>query len=231
MPTYLVGLPSLSTDWKNTHIALKELRDEWKTIGSAGQENDNDLWNRFQSGQSKFYERRRAFLESRNKEYTSNLRRKEILCREVESLTNSIDWKSAKDTVRALQNDWKQIGRVPWEDANAIWSRFKSACDAVFEMAHNHYDKKREDFVTRMLGVVQRKEERVANLQTSIEYDQELILRWEDTIDNLFEGGRADEIRDSLERKISSVEDKIRSKEDVISELQSAINDIEARIR
>ena len=73
--------------------------------------------------------------------------------------------------------------------------------------------------------------ERVSRLRESIDHDEENISRWRDTIYNLHPGGRADDIRDSLEGKISDVEDRIRDKEQKIREIENDIDDIESNLR
>jgi hypothetical protein len=57
-----------------------------------------------------------------------------------------------------------------------------------------------------------------------------VIARWEETIDNLRPDRRADEIRSSLEQKISEVSDKVASKRSRLHELEGAIEDIRAKL-
>jgi chromosome segregation ATPase len=75
-----------------------------------------------------------------------------------------------------------------------------------------------------------RKRQQAERLRESIEHDEGNVSRWQDTIYNLRPGGRADEIRDDLESRISDVEDKIRSKRRRLDELEDSISDIEARL-
>ena len=56
------------------------------------------------------------------------------------------------------------------------------------------------------------------------------LHRPDDTLYNLRPGGRADEIRDDLESRISDVEDKIWSKRHRLDELEDSISDIETRL-
>ena len=81
-----------------------------------------------------------------------------------------------------------------------------------------------------MQDALERKCEQAARLESSIAHDEANVDRWQDTIHNLHDGGRADEIRDSLESRISDVESRIRSKQDRVRELEDAIRDIENKL-
>jgi hypothetical protein len=222
---------STSTDWKATSERMKELQAQWKEIGSAGRKYEDDLWRRFRSAQDRFFERRNSFYEKFKSELKENLRRKERLCESAESLTSSNDLKSAKEEIKVLQAEWKEIGHVPREYVENLWQRFRKACDEVFERAREEYERKHAEWRSNLQDAIERKRQQIKNLSESVAHDEGLVERWQDTINNLYDGGKADEIRDSLESKISDVEDKIRSKESRISELQDAIQDMESKLR
>lgn len=46
---------------------------------------------------------------------------------------NSEEWKKATDELIALQARWKEIGAVSRRHSDAIWKRFRAACDKFFE--------------------------------------------------------------------------------------------------
>jgi len=158
------------------------------------------------------------------------MRQKERLIASAESLAHSSDLKLARERVKELQREWKRIGHVPREHADDLWRQFRSACDEVFERSREEYEKKHANWMSKSEDVVSRKREQVQRLRESIEHDEALIDHWQDVIYNLNDGGRADEIRDAMEDKISSVESKIKSKGNRISELEDAIRDIESKL-
>lgn len=129
-----------------------------------------------------------------------------------------------------MQEKWKGIGHVPRDRADAIWDRFRHACDRVFEHARHERERKQEEWRDKMREALDRKRQQAARLRESIEHDEGNISRWQDTIYNLRPGGRADEIRDDLESRISDVEDRIRSKRHRLDELEDTISDIESRL-
>jgi hypothetical protein len=209
-----------STDWKTTSDALRALMEEWKTLGSAGRENDDPLWTRFRGAQQKFYDGRSSAFAEREVSHKENVRIKEELCEQAEAIALREDMRGAIQDVIALQATWKTVGFIPREKSDELWQRFKRACDAVF----SHVDTDRQDRVkTREQGTqdaASRKREQYQRLNESIAHDQANINRWRDTISSIGGGGRADQIRDELENRVIEVLDRVRVKQQRAEELQ-----------
>jgi hypothetical protein len=58
---------------------------------------------------------------------------KEALCAEAESLKDSTEWKATIEKVKALQARWKASPPAPRHLDQALWQRFRAACDGFFE--------------------------------------------------------------------------------------------------
>ena len=52
---------------------------------------------------------------------------------------NSEEWKKTTDELIALQTRWKQIGAVSRRHSEAVWKRFRAACDRFFERKAAHF--------------------------------------------------------------------------------------------
>ena len=61
-----------------------------------------------------------------------NLEKKLSLIEQAEALKSSTEWKKATDQFIALQKQWKEIGAVPRKKSEALWKRFRAACDEYF---------------------------------------------------------------------------------------------------
>jgi hypothetical protein len=59
---------------------------------------------------------------------------------QVEGLTDSTNWESAAAEIRRLQNEWKTIGPVKRSRSEAIWRRFRAACDQFFARYAQRHD-------------------------------------------------------------------------------------------
>jgi hypothetical protein len=90
-------------------------------------------WKRFRDACDRFFTRRNADLSERKETWTANLAKKEALCARAEELAASREWDRAASEIRRLQADWKTIGPVRRSKSEAIWQRFRTACDTFFD--------------------------------------------------------------------------------------------------
>jgi hypothetical protein len=130
---------SQSTDWIKTAEAIKSLQAEWKKVGPAPRAAEKALWERFHAACDAFFTRRREDLQHRKEEWSTNLARKEALCAQAEALAETTDWAKGIEEIKRLQVEWKTIGPVRKTKADAIWARFRAACDLFFER-YQHRD-------------------------------------------------------------------------------------------
>jgi hypothetical protein len=126
-----------STDWVRTAESIKQLQAEWKTIGAVTRGHEKAVWERFRAACDKFFTRRQDDLKERKHEWAGNLARKEALITEAEQLAQSTEWDKAASRIKQLQIEWKKIGPVRKNKSEAVWQRFRTACDTFFERFKN----------------------------------------------------------------------------------------------
>ena len=124
---------SESTDWLKTAQRLTALQAEWKTLGPVPRKEQQALWGRLRQACSAFFTRRKADLAGRKQEWAANYEKKEALCVRVEALLEAEDLKAAIEEVKQIQREWKTIGPVRRNRSDAVWQRFRKACDGVFD--------------------------------------------------------------------------------------------------
>src|SRR2546428_7945881 len=112
---------------------LKSIQAEWKSIGPARPAQDRALWERFRKACNHFFTRRKEDLKERRHELARNRQTKEALCVQAEAMVESTDWQATVAAFKKLQADWKTVGAVAWKDSEALWRRFRGACDRFFE--------------------------------------------------------------------------------------------------
>ncbi len=122
-----------STDWVKTATEIQALQAEWKGIGPVARGHEKAIWERFRAACDRFFTRRQEDLKRRKEEWSSNLTRKEALCAKAEALAESTEWESAAAQFKQLQAEWKTIGPVRKSRSEAIWQRFRAACDRFFD--------------------------------------------------------------------------------------------------
>jgi hypothetical protein len=97
------------------------------------------IWERFRAACDHFFTRRQEDLKHRKEMWAANLARKEALCEKAESLADSTEWDATAAVVRQLQAEWKTVGPVRKSKSDAVWQRFRTACDRFFDR-YKHRD-------------------------------------------------------------------------------------------
>jgi hypothetical protein len=128
-----------STEWVKTAAEIQKLQAEWKTIGPVTRGNEKAIWERFRAACDRFFTRRQEDLKKRKDEWSTNLARKEELCARAEALADSTDWEKTAAELKQLQAEWKTIGPVRKSKSEAVWQRFRTACDRFFDR-YKHRD-------------------------------------------------------------------------------------------
>jgi hypothetical protein len=123
-----------STDFQKTANRLKAMQDEWNELGPVPREAGDGVWKKFRAACDRFFDARKAAFAEADEERAANLKKKELLCEQVEALSAAItdDHQGAMETVKKLQAEWKNVGHVPKDKSDAIWKRFRTACDKIF---------------------------------------------------------------------------------------------------
>jgi hypothetical protein len=122
-----------STDWVKTAEEFKKLQAEWQAVGPVPRQDTRETWRRFREACDRFFTRRNADLAERKETWAANLARKEALIARAEELAMSTDWDRTAAEIRKLQADWKASGPVRRNKSEAVWQRFRAACDTFFD--------------------------------------------------------------------------------------------------
>ena len=110
-------------DWTEGSQFAKELRDQWKKVGSARRSDEDKLWQEFNGCINSFYDK----FES---ERPGNLIKKTALCQQIEELlsdlSDDVNFRDLNNKVTAIKKSWDETGPVPKENDNEIWDRFNA---------------------------------------------------------------------------------------------------------
>jgi hypothetical protein len=122
-----------STDWIKTADELKKLQLEWQAIGPVPRPETRVVWKRFREACDQFFTRRNEDLAQRKEVWAANQAKKEALCARAEELAESREWERSASEIRRLQAEWKTVGPVRRSKSEALWQRFRAACDRFFD--------------------------------------------------------------------------------------------------
>lgn len=132
-------------EWNEKTDEILKIQKVWKTIGMVPKKHNQPIYERFRSACNVFFDKKHDFFKTLHGEREDNLQKKTDLCIQAEALKDSTDWNKTRDALIELQKQWKQIGPVPKKDSDAVWKRFRAACDHFFTARNEHFKNKKEN--------------------------------------------------------------------------------------
>ena len=130
--------------WEEKTQAILAMQERWKSVGFASRKNNTVLFERFRQSCDAFFAAKAEYFKKAKESLNANLEKKRALCEKAEALKDSTDWKTATDTLVALQKEWKQTGPVAKKHSDLVWKRFNEACDYFFEQKKKAMSSNRE---------------------------------------------------------------------------------------
>ncbi|HET9657956.1 MAG TPA: DUF349 domain-containing protein [Kineosporiaceae bacterium] len=165
---------STSTDWAGTASAYRDLMNRWKAAGRAARKDDDALWTRFRAAQDAFFAARNTAAAETDNEFRENLVAKEELLVEAEALLPVGDVQAARTALRALQERWEAVGRVPRADLGRIEGRLRTVEQAVRDAEQERWARtnpqaraRAEDAVTQLETTIQSLRQRLERARTA----------------------------------------------------------------
>jgi len=128
-----------SSKWKATGEVMDELMQEWKLAGSAGREQDEELWGRFNEARRTFFGRRDAHFAELKKSRAAAREVKQSLIARAEELAPSTDYEGTFVEMQTLLDEWKRAGSAGRDIDDQLWERFRAARDPFFDRRKTHF--------------------------------------------------------------------------------------------
>ena len=116
---------------------LQKNHARWREIGPVPRENRDEVWDRFKLATSVINKKHQEYHSRLKESLHENLEKKADLCLRIETLAarnyeTHGAWIDKTNQVLEIQKTWKTIGYAPKKDNNAIYARFRKACDVFF---------------------------------------------------------------------------------------------------
>lgn len=129
---------------------LRIVQDEWHKVRAVPREKGRELWQRYKIIEGELRLRCESFFQQLAVERVENLRKKEALCAQVESLADSTDWIRTAEAIKGLQAEWKTVGPVTPGHEKAVWERFRAACDRFFTRRKNDLSERKNVWMANL---------------------------------------------------------------------------------
>ena len=111
---------------------LRDLDERWKQASQAPKPQADASWQRFRAARAQVRARCAIHFGEVRAARAENVKKKEALIAEAESLAESADWVRAAERLRAMQGEWRATGPVSRAKSDELWSRFRAAGGRFF---------------------------------------------------------------------------------------------------
>lgn len=124
---------------------MDELMEEWKSIGSAGRESDEALWQEFRAQRQIFFDRKHEHWDKMRAQFANAKVLKEELIEKAKSYSDSEEWQKTSEAMRDLMKQWKEAGSAGREHEDRLWNEFNEARQGFYDRRNKFYDELHED--------------------------------------------------------------------------------------
>jgi len=143
-----------STDWKKTTSALINLQKEWKEAGPVPRKLSDKVWKRFRAACDHFFNRKSEYYANIEQEYEKNLKLKQALIEKVINYEFSDNVDDNYEALRNFQEEWADIGFVPFKMKDKVQNDFREAINKQFDkLKIDDSEKKLLKFKTKLNNI------------------------------------------------------------------------------
>ncbi|MBD5230678.1 MAG: DUF349 domain-containing protein [Bacteroidales bacterium] len=139
----------------NAFKKLQALHDLWRATGPVAKEYREEIWAQFKEASTLVNKRHQDFFEARKQEEQANEEAKTRLCEEIEAI--NIDeiktfgeFEKVTESIKNMQARWKELGFASRKVNNALYTRFRKACDDFFTRKAEFFTKTKEELASNL---------------------------------------------------------------------------------
>ena len=169
------------SEWNAKTAEVLKVQKDWENIGSVPREKSRKINKAFWASFKTFFNNKSHFFRLLEEQRRENMRLKEELLARAEELKESEEYEKTSEELKELQRRWKEIGPVPERHKNAIYEKFKSACDAFFNRKrerHSHFERDQNANLSRKEALCAELEG-MAKGNTDLKRVKEIQAEWE----------------------------------------------------
>ncbi len=214
-----------STDWDSVTEDIKKLQAAWKEVGPVPEKEKDTIYERFKAACDGFFERKRNRRADQDKEFDSNLAKKEAICAEIENMVAAKD----KDIKKLEEQNaaFLAVGFVPRKNMTTIQDRFAKAVEAFvanLEGTALEKEKMKFGFQMKIYGdspeASRKFRDREQTLRKRITHLEDDIALWKNNLEFFAKSKTADRLRTEFGTKIS---DATKELDTLKAELKSVL--------
>jgi hypothetical protein len=120
-----------STDWRKTADEFVALQREWKTVGPVTKKHSDNVWKRFLAACDYFFDQKKKATSGTRQVEVANLKAKREVIAKLGEITAETPREEAIAALRELQNQWQQIGHVPFREKDKVYEAYRAKVDEL----------------------------------------------------------------------------------------------------
>lgn len=121
-----------SEDWDATTEVMKKIQSDWKKIGHVPRKYSDKLWKEFKEACNYYFDRLHKRQDAGNKEQLEVFNEKKDILKHLKEDFEDDDKDLTLADIKDYVNDWRNLGRVPYEMRH-IEVKFNKLLDKVVE--------------------------------------------------------------------------------------------------
>lgn len=137
---------------KQAYDAFNSIQEQWKGIGDVPRAELNGLWQNYHFLVEQFFNKVKMNKELILLDQKKNLEAKTLLCEKAEELIVEPSITKAAKEIQNLREQWREIGPVPPEHNDEIWTRFRTAASQIDERRREYYEQRHEEQEKNLLA-------------------------------------------------------------------------------
>lgn len=139
-------LDGTTMDAPELATAIQALHDEWRSLMSSDQDEDQSLWARFKEASDKAYQPCRAHFAELDTIKASNLQKRMALCQQLDDFITvqnweNADWHGVWQIRQQAPKDWKALHPIRFTDARDVQKRFSALLAQLDERLNGYIEK------------------------------------------------------------------------------------------
>jgi hypothetical protein len=123
--------------------AYKEIHETWKNVGDIAREKRDEIQKEYSKLLEDFFYNMKIYRELKDHDLKRNLQLKQAVVDQLESLKNNASLKEVEAALKALQNEWEEIGPVVNEEWENLKAKYWEHVRNLYERINAFYDERR----------------------------------------------------------------------------------------
>ena len=132
-----------STEWKETTEKLVDLQKRWREIGTVPKKYSDQIWERFNAACDTFFAAKKEATSGQRNEQLENLDKKKSIIERLAAIEPGDMESELRDKLRAAQEEWNQIGHVPFKETDKLYKLFREQMDRLYGAASANATRRR----------------------------------------------------------------------------------------